>query len=108
MVWTTIVELLSNRKLIERQFEIWKKKQTQPQENADLLKKELEKQLDQFEDQETRYLKAYGEGAISLEQYKEQLSEIKGKKAVIFSQLNEFNKHSSTSQKLEIPDLDLY
>jgi len=108
-VWSTIVKLLSNKNLIKKHFGIWKEKQKQPTSNTDFLKTELDKQLDVFETQEKRYLEAYGEGAISLSQYKEQVQAIQNKKTTILTKLQRVSTDSSTpSAPVILPDLDVY
>jgi len=108
-VWSTVVELLTDRKLIEKQFEIWKAKQLQPKKDTGMLKNELNKELDMYSEQEKRYLTAYGEGAINLEQYKDELFNIKVKKINITSKLEQYNNDSpTTSQEILMPDLDEY
>ena len=108
-VWSTIVELLSDRKLIEKQFEIWKSKQTQPATDTNFLKTELDKQLGIFGAQKKRYLEAYGEGAITLLQYKEQVQAIQDKKTTILTKLQRVSTDSSTpSTPVILPDLDVY
>ncbi len=108
-VWSEVTKLLSNKDLIKKQFGIWTKQQVQPKEDMEFLKKELEKQLDQFEEEEKRYLTAYGEGVITLEQYKGQSSETKRKKERIISKLSKFNSDESSNHPVELPpDLDEY
>jgi len=108
-VWSTIVKLLSNKNLIKKHFGIWKEKQKQPTSNTDFLKTELDKQLDAFETQEKRYLEAYGEGAISLSQYKEQVQAIQNKKTTILTKLQRVSTDFSTpSAPVILPDLDEY
>ena len=108
-VWSMIVDLLSNRKLIEEHFEIWKRKQDNSPEDSQFLKDKLKRQLDTYDEQENRYLKAYGEGVITLEQYKERLYSIKNSKDGILSKLQQLSSTSSLSDQMVImPDLEEY
>lgn len=110
-VWSEVVKLLSNKDLIKSQFKRWTEKNSKPKEDVDFLKQELEKQLDQFGVEEKRYLTAYGEGIITLEQYKERLDEIKTKKGKILTKLGQYNGDNSShdSQPISLPpDLEDY
>lgn len=80
LVLETVYKLLTDHRLIERQAERLSKievKESRNHTNADQLK------LKQLKDEGKRYLKVFGEGIITIEQYKEQIKELEAKKAII-------------------------
>lgn len=110
-VWNELFKLLTSRKLIEDKLEIWQKLSNVTQDDADFLKKELKKQLDQLEDEEKTYIEDRGAHVISREQLQDQLNKLKPKKAQIMAKLGNCSTDISTSQQLQpliIPDLDQY
>jgi site-specific DNA recombinase len=105
-IWNTISELLTNPELVKKQAEQWLSKQQSKHISEQIDKHKLGKDLAKITEEEKRYLKAFGEGVISFEQYKEQASEIKLKKAQITSKLSTSNNESIPSQAYELPDLE--
>lgn len=88
-VWAQITLLLTSPSLVQEQADRWIQAQTKKSiiEPTDL--ETLKRQLEKLTNQEKRYLKAYGEGIISFEQYKEQVNTLKLDKSQIMSKLQD-------------------
>lgn len=106
-VWKEIYNLITNPKLIEKQYDRWKVKITTNQQNHDYIDVEkLRKELDEQKEHEERFVKAYGAKVISLEQLQSQLMEIKLKKSQIMGKLATSRDNNPPTQKsIILPDL---
>ena len=106
-VWKKIYNLITNPSNIEKQYSRWKVKIASVQKNNNYTDVEkLKKKLDKQNEQEKRFVKAYGAKVISLEQLQSRLSEIKLKKSQITSKLTSSNNNISPAQKsIILPDL---
>ncbi len=105
--WNEIYNLITNPKLIEKQYDRWKIKIASNQESHDYIDVEkLKKELDEQKEHEERFVKAYGAKVISLEQLQSQLGEIKLKKSQIMGKLATSRNNNSPIQKsIILPDL---
>lgn len=107
IVWNEIKKLMTQPALIKRQYERWKtrteaEQRTHDYVNVDMLKTELQG----LEEEESRYMKAYGSGYVSLEQLKPHLEDVKLKKSQIMGKLTASNHNeSNTQQSVILPDL---
>jgi len=106
-VWKEIYNLVTNPKQIENQYSRWNVKIKMVQENHNFIDTDkLKKELDEQNEQEERFVKAYGAKVISLEQLQSQLSEIKLKKSQIMSKLSTSrNDNLPTNKPIILPDL---
>ncbi len=87
VVWTSVANLLTNPQLIKKQTDRW----NSHQQNHFVEKYDisiLEKSLASLEEEENRYLKAYGAEIISLEQYADQIKDLKLKKEAIRNKIS--------------------
>ena len=95
LVWQKIKEFMTSPKLLSRQInrrkDIRKNKTLPLIENIGIAEKELAK----LKAQEDRYIKAYGNGALTIEQLKEQVTSIKSHMATFESQIRKVNQEKS-------------
>ena len=110
-VWNELYSLLTNPKQIAMQYDRWNARINSMHGNLnnidlDSLKKEL---VDQNE-QEERFVKAYGEQVISLEQLQVQLATIKAKKGQITTKLTQSRNDTAQANPLScvLPELKLF
>lgn len=82
-VWNGVSELLTNPELIQKQANRWNKKQKTYADKPTVDAHYIANGLQKIKEEEKRYLKAYGEGIITIDQYKEQLKELMSKKSVL-------------------------
>lgn len=105
MFWDKLSTLLTNPKLIQEQYNRWLHKQN----NTDIVPEEernqTQNQIDGLSAQEKRYLSAFGEGAIDLDQYKEQTNDIKLQKSILEQKLRD-NDSKEPKVHITLPDLD--
>jgi len=96
LVWNGLVNFMSSPDLIKQQIQRWQKKRQLKSDtsfdNVDQLQQEIEK----IKKEESRYLKAYGAEIITLEQFQETMTELRGKREVLENQIGHFE-----SQKLD-------
>lgn len=93
--WKAILKLFINADLIKKQAKRWtdnKVKEIEYSEdditsNAKLLKK--------LGEEEQRYIKAYGLGALTLEQFQEMMKEVKERKEAIQSEMGKISKQKA-------------
>lgn len=108
LVWDEITSLLTDPKLIQAQYERWMKKQTEPADYIINEKNNLENSLRKLEEQEKRYIKAYGEEIITLDQFKDQIGEMKLQKTQIQGRLLKLGATAPQQRELiKLPDLDM-
>jgi len=96
LVWNGLVDFMSSPVLINQQIQRWQKKRQLKSDtsfdNVDQLQREIEK----IKKEESRYIKAYGAEVITLEQFQETMTELRGKREVLENQIGHFE-----SQKLD-------
>lgn len=93
--WEAILKLFTNADLIKKQVKRWtdsKVKEVEYSEddivsNAKLLKK--------LGEEEARYIKAYGQGALTLGQFQEQIKEVKERKEVLQSEIGKISEQKA-------------
>ncbi len=101
LVWESIKEFMSNPDLIIQQFK--ERQERVVKENVDLKDRAqlLEQELLKLENQENRFLEAYGSGTITKEQLESQNNKLQERKKLLIS---EKNKLVTQSQVKIIPD----
>jgi site-specific DNA recombinase len=106
LVWNSISELLCSAKLIEKQIQRFeaarKNKLEHPEEETDIIEKEISK----LKVEEERYCKAYGSGVFAIEKLAEYLLPIKEKISSLESQINRIKqiKSENAAMKMKIPN----
>lgn len=106
LVWDRLAKLLSQPKLAKKYYEQWVREKQMIQNIPNTLQDVIQLKLNHLEVEEKRYLKAYGEGVISFEQYKEQVNEIKLAKAQHISKLSPLQGNQEQQRAVIIPDFD--
>ena len=71
MIWQKLSKLLSSPELIVKQMEAWLKNQNKGSHGSIINVEQTKKEIIKLKDQEDRYAKAYGAGAITLDQFKD-------------------------------------
>ncbi len=105
-VWKQISRLLTNPDLIKKQAEIWVEKQKTKSKGEEIDRTALEKDIESLAEEEKRYLKAYGEGIITFDKYKELSDEIKLKKAQVMNKINQkTDAVLPSSYTIELPNI---
>ncbi len=99
MVWNRLVKLLSEPEVIKAQLEKWKKKQSKVLTKSMEEQQRLQAALDRLNEEEERYVKAYGAELMSFEKFKENAAEIKAKKETLEQQ---YAAHGQTAVKDEL------
>jgi len=105
LVWDKLVELMSSPDLIWEQAQSWQAKQERKPEvtaNGSVLKSELAK----LNEEETRYVKAYGAGLLGIEKLQELVAPIKQRRAALGKQIAEVEAGARTNASCDyrIPD----
>jgi len=104
LVWSEIVRLMSSPGLLSAQIKRWIAAQKNiiktPGAGIDATQKEITK----LRQQEQRYINAYGEGVISLEQFKEYTFPIKEKIASFENQIRKINKEQEQINEIRVPE----
>ncbi len=104
LVWEKISTLLSQPQLAKKYYEQWKDQKFSNNKPTNEIN-DIKNTIESLKSQETRFLKAYGEGAISLDQYKDQINDLKLKIIQYTSKLDRLNKES-TNQLFSVPDFE--
>ncbi len=107
-VWGKIEELFTSPKLLEKQIERWTaNRSTARRTNEMVLQRErLLRALESLDDEEKRYVKAYGEGLVSLELFKQSIEGVKKRKAVASEQLKGTHQEPEASEPQQLPPAD--
>ena len=79
---------LLNLNLQKKYYEQWIREKQTIQNKPNTMQDVIQSKFNHLEAEEKRYLKAYGEGVISFEQYKEQANEIKLAKTQCMNKLS--------------------
>jgi len=80
LVWRNVLGLFTNEDLVMRQARRWMDNKTQEGAYSKVDMEGDKKLLRKLEDEEDRYVKAYGAGLLSLDQFKERQNEVKERK----------------------------
>lgn len=89
-LWKELVAFLKNPNLIKKQAEEWLRLQI----DTDVDKQEKERLanlIDKSMEEEKRYAKAYGEGTLEFEQFRELMRDAKKKRLLLEEELNSLN-----------------
>lgn len=102
LVWQKISHLMSSPELIEKQLERWIKSRGE-KKTTTINIEGTRKEIANLKTQEDRYLKAYGSGAISVDQLKEFTVPLKEKISVLNDQLAKAQSETDCSNDTELP-----
>ncbi len=91
LVWDKITELMSSPELLHKQVERWYNSQRNETLASSINIEETKKEINKLKDQEDRFLKAYGVGAITIDQLAEYTKPIKEKISLFNNQINKAN-----------------
>lgn len=106
LIWKKLAEYLSDPQMLRTYAEKWLKDQARF-ENADTIEKNrLINQLDQLKEEEGRYTKAYGAGALEFEQFKDSMRDVAKRKISIQAQIDELDKTLSAEvDQFQVDDI---
>lgn len=76
LVWHKLVELLTNRPLVEEQAKRWLGQQQASERHSDELMEDMQQTKQRLLQEEERYTRAYGEGVMSFEVYTRQMERL--------------------------------
>jgi site-specific DNA recombinase len=88
--WKELVKFLAHPKWIRKYAEIWLKQQSNNDKDK-FERDNLLKVINNLEEEGRRYSKAYGQGAMEFEQFKDLMRETTKKKKAFYEQLNALN-----------------
>lgn len=89
MVWERLTGLLTSPDQIKKQADLWLKKSKEYRSISVTSKEKLEAELKRLQEEEKRYIKAYGSGLTSFDQLKSQIKEIKEHKELIEQEIEQ-------------------
>lgn len=104
LVWQGISELMSSPKLLHKQISRWYNSHREVNHIAEVNYEDLQKEIEKLKTQEERFLKAYGVGAITIEQLKEYTIPIKQKIATLNNQIIKSESENAQVIKDVIPE----
>lgn len=104
-VWQGVVNLMSSPELLLKQAEAWLNKENKGNKDTVINIKEVEKEIAKLKDQEDRYAKAYGANAISLEQFKQYTTPIRGKISLLNNQIAQAEMKNELVDERVVPKL---
>jgi len=108
VVWEKIKELLSNPLLFRKEAEKWHYSESQQPSNRTILENErLQKALDELKNQESRYIKAYGEGLIPIELFRKNIDDLNKKRSLLQEQINKITVLVENTLKPSLPPLEI-
>lgn len=90
-VWDKLMEILSSKELILAQLRAWEEHKVNGPEQTVDFRKSIEGEIIKLQEQENRFVRAYGEGLINIEQFKNFLGPIKMQLKEKRSQLEKSN-----------------
>lgn len=100
VVWDAMVEITDNPKLITQQLYEYKKRQNQKLSNSEPQLELLKSRLSKLEEEERRFIRAYGDKVISLEELKSQIARITEQKVVLQSEVDSLSLKLSQNKPL--------
>lgn len=100
MVWQGISDLMSDPKLLKEQAMRFTGNKTTQVANTSTETDELKREIEKLKKEESRYIKAYGAEIISEEQFKEAITDLKGRRGVLERQVGHME-----SQKQDVDDV---
>ncbi|CAN5159071.1 hypothetical protein BH11PAT1_BH11PAT1_2900 [soil metagenome] len=100
MVWTGISDLMSDPKLLKEQARRFAGNKVVSSETTSGETDELKREIDKLKKEESRYIKAYGAEIISEDQFKEAITDLKGRRGILERQVGHME-----SQKKEVDDV---
>lgn len=95
MVWDQVSYLLLSPKSIKEQVDLWVKQHTESKKYANVDAEKLESTLKKLQEEEKRYLKVYGSGLITMDQFKSQIAAIREKRERIEMDLKKASEYSA-------------
>ena len=106
LVWDKIKNLMCSPELIMKQAKAWFGKQHTKTEHSDISVNSLKTELDKLKKEESRYLKAYGAGIITMEQLSEHSGDLKNQMLSIKGQILSLEQQKKQSQTISLPTDD--
>lgn len=103
VVWSKISELLSNPQLIQEQANRWLKSRNNHQTETDT--RSLEKRLSELENEQKRYVDAYGKGFMPEVLFAEKMTETKKQIGAVQKELEENSKNRGITDKIDVESL---
>jgi site-specific DNA recombinase len=88
-VWVQVFELLTNPQRIREQAERWMNKESKSKAGVKEDLGSLQSSLRKLQDEEKRYVRAYGSGLLTINQFQEQIRELRERKEETEEQVNE-------------------
>lgn len=108
VVWDEIKDFLANPLLVKNKAEEWHYSESQQPSNRTILEKErLQKALDELENQESRYVKVFGEGLISIEIFRKNIDDVNKKRSLLQEQINKLVVQEENTLKPNLPTLEM-
>jgi hypothetical protein len=110
LVWAELKSLLTNPSLLKQQYQRLETKMKVDRQAGPMYQIEkLKNQLDEHKEIENRFIKAYGDKVITLEQLNTQLDAIKVQKAQIMGKITQSSENSRLLSPLPaLPDLNSF
>lgn len=93
-VWNKLSDLMSSPELLCKQIERWLNSQAKQKLGPTIDIESSKNNISKFRDQEDRYIKAYGSGALTLEELKEYFKPLKEKISLLEEQINKVQRYS--------------
>lgn len=87
MVWNNVLKLFTNSDLIKDQAKRWTDSQVKQKDYTQDNVISLEKLVKKYDEEEDRYVKAYGSGAITLAKLQEKTKDVRERRLAIESQI---------------------
>lgn len=89
LVWTHLLKLLNNQNLLEKQAEQWLQSQQISNTVEDVRTDSVKVQLSKLDEEERKYLQAFGAGLASFEVYEKQMKDLKDRKQMLNTEIVE-------------------
>lgn len=104
MVWGGVSNLMTDPKLLKEQALRFVGSKTTAVANTSTEADELKREIDKLKKEESRYIKAYGAEIISEEQFKEAITDLKGRRGVLERQVGHMESQKKAVDDVIVPD----
>lgn len=101
-VWQRIARLMSSPDLMRKQIQRWADNRKSKSSEAGEDEQVLQNEIDKLKKQEDRYMKAYGEEAITLEKLKEYTSQIREKISDLENRIQKAREDAEAQRELDL------
>jgi site-specific DNA recombinase len=106
VIWQKLESLMTDPDLIRQQAMKWLKNRSRHSSANDNERTHLNDQVNKITEQEERYQRAYGEGAMDFEQLEKLMSECRNRKSGINKELRKLDQKPDTNSTLNAAYLD--